>query len=397
MHRLFRLLRGSVDAQLEGAETARFLNACTQAGIVLHRAEPLDDFTLHLRMDLRELPRVREAAQRSGCTLRAVNERGAPKTLRRLRGRRALGAAGLLCVLALLWSSLYVWELDLSGCTGAAEPELLAALDSAQVSIGSFWPAFSNERIRSRVLRELPQLSWMAVQMYGSRAVVALRQGVPVPEVCDTRMPAEIVAGKAGLVTEVRALQGTAAVRPGSTVLAGETLVSAEMRSSYEKAGVRLVHARAEVYARTWYSLSACAPLTRTEKRPTGREKLHLALILGGRRINFYDNSRNPEGEYDKLTTTYMLSVPGVFSLPLGLAVERLRVCEGVQAGQDRGALRAALQPALLKRLRQEIGETGEIRESGFSASERDGMLYVTLRAECVEDIARERSLSEEN
>ena len=393
MYAFARFLRGWADVRLEGAEPARFLNLCAESGVALRRPEPIDDFTLRLRIDRRSLPAAEKAAARSGCMLHVERERGAPKTARRLRRRWILCAGALLCALSLLWASLHVWALDLSACAAVPEPVLLAALDRAGVRIGSFWPAFSNERIRSRVLCELPQLSWMAVQVRGSRVVVKLREAVPAPAVVREREAADVVAGKAGLVVEVRALRGEAAVQPGQTVLAGETLVSGELHSSFEKARPRRVHAVAEVRARTWYELSACAPLERTEKRPTGRERLRLALEIGGRRINFYDNSRNLPGEYDKLTRTYELSIPGVFTLPLGLTVERLRAYETEAETENRSELAAVLRESLLERLRQEIGGDGEIRESAFSAAERDGMLYVTLRAECLENIAREKVL----
>ncbi len=397
MYRLTESLRGWVSAELEGAETARFLNRCAETGVELRRAVPADDFTLSLRFRRRELDAVRAAAEKSGCTLRLLRERGLPASARTLRGRYLLCAGSLLCALALLWASLHVWEIEPRGLERVGEAELLAALEKAGVGVGSFWPDFVNERIKCRVLYEIPALSWAAVQVRGSRAVALVREAVPPPEVVDEHEAVEIVAGKAGLVTELRVLRGEAAAQPGQTVLAGETLVSAEVHSSFEKAAPRRVHAIAEVYARTWYSLSACAPLARTETRETGRERLRLALEAGDRRINFYDSSRNLPGEYDKLTKTYRLAIPGVFSLPLALTVERYRACETVRTARDKAALRAALEARLTERLRTEIGETGEIREKSFSVSERDGLLYVTLRAECLENIARERRLTEEN
>ena len=394
MYRLTELLRGTVEAELVGADTARFLNRCAQGGIELQRAEPLDECTLRLRLRRRALPAAETAAEKSGCTLRVLRERGLPRAARRLRGRVVLLAGALLVSLSLLWASLHVWEIELRGNERVGEPELLAALEEAGVGVGSFWPDFVNERIKCRVLHEIPALSWMAVQMRGSRAVAAVREAVPPPEIYDARAVTEIVAGKAGLVTELRVMQGTAAAKPGQTVLPGETLVSAEMRSSFERAGSRRVHAVAEVYARTWYSLSACAPLTAEEKRPVGRERLRAALLVGDRRINFYDNSRNLPANYDKLIRTYRFEIPGVFSAPLAIRLERCRAYETETAERDRLSLVSALEDALTARLRREIGETGQVRESAFSAEERNGMLYVTLRAECLENIARERRIT---
>lgn len=397
MYRLTELLRGYVRAELEGADTARFLNLCAETGVELQRAQPLDALHLRLRLRRRALRGAQAAAERSGCTLRLVSERGVPKALRRLRGRYFLLAGALLAALGLLWSSLHVWELEVEGCADTGEGEILAALDKAGVAPGSFWPDFVNERIKCRVLREIPSLSWMAVRVQGSRAVAAVREAVPAPVIYDAHAPADIVAEKPGLITQVRPLMGTAAVEAGQTVTTGDALVLSEMRSSFEKAGARQVHAVAQVYARTWYSLSACAPLTQTEKTFTGREKLRLALEIGGRRINFYnvsDNSRNLDVEYDKLSRTYRLAIPGVFTTPLAVTVERARAYVPTETARSRALLSEQLQAHLTQRLLREIGEDGEVRSSAFSVSERDGMLYVTLHAECLEDIACERAVT---
>ena len=61
----------------------------------------------------------------------------------------------------------------------------------------------------------------------------------------------------------------------------------------------------------------------------------------------------------------------------------------------DAAQLNAGLEAQLMQRLQRAIGEDGEIKSQDYSASRQDGMLYVTLRAECVEDIAAERRLTE--
>ena len=60
MYGFARFLRGWTDARLEGADLARFLNLCAEKGVALRRPEPLDDFTLRLRIDRRSLPAAEE-------------------------------------------------------------------------------------------------------------------------------------------------------------------------------------------------------------------------------------------------------------------------------------------------------------------------------------------------
>ena len=57
-------------------------------------------------------------------------------------------------------------------------------------------------------------------------------------------------------------------------------------------------------------------------------------------------------------------------------------------AREDDDALAEELKAELLARLGRRLGEDGEALGLNFSVSESGGLLYVTLRAECREDIA---------
>jgi len=393
-----RWLRGSVRLEIQGAAPTAFLNACAEADIPFRDTETVDACTLRCTLNRSALPKTEQLGLRSLCSVKLLHESGAPKLLRSLRKRYALLAGAALCCGALLWSSFYVWEIEIVGNERASETEILTALHHAGVSIGSFWPDFTNEKIKCRVLSEVPELSWLGVNVHGSRAIVSVRERVETPVLYTEKTPTLLEAAKGGLITEVQALQGTALVKKGQTVLPGEVLVSELMESSFEKAQPRHVHARGKVMARTWYSLSAAAPLERTEKVYTGRVRRGIALEIGKRRINLYnlaDNSRNSGVEYDKITKTYRLALQSVFTTPLALTAERWNAYEIVSVPADKTLLTEELEAELTARLARAIGEEGSVLASEFSAEERDGMLYVTLRAECMEDIARERAVEE--
>ncbi|MBR4057343.1 MAG: sporulation protein YqfD [Oscillospiraceae bacterium] len=386
-------LRATARVRVQGASVTRFLNACAQQNLAFQKPDPEDEFSCTITLRKRDLEKAQTLSARSGCTLSVLEMRGAPIVLRRCRKRFVLIALAVLSCAALLWSSLHIWEIDVQSAEGVEETEIRAALDRAGVRIGSFWPTFSNAQIQCAVLQDLPQLSWLAVNINGSHATVSLRERVEVPEIYDEKTDVRLVASKAGLVTKLQVLQGRAVVSVGQTVLPGETLVSCELPSSFEKAPTRLVHAKAQVFARTWYNLCACAPLERTEKRYTGRERRRFALEIGNRRINLYnvaDNSRNLHTEYDTLSKEYRLAVRDVFTTPLALVAETRREFTRQTVTEDANAVYRTLEAQLLQRLQQEIGEDGTVTAQSFSAEERDGCLYVTLHAECVEDIARE-------
>ena len=76
--------------------------------------------------------------------------------------------------------------------------------------------------------------------------------------------------------------------------------------------------------------------------------------------------------------------------MPLALRRTEYRAYVTEPAALNAGAARSMLEERLLERLDALIGEDGEVLDTVFTVREEDGMLAVTLRAECREQIGRE-------
>jgi similar to stage IV sporulation protein len=387
MERLTDLLRGCVTLKAGGAFPAGLLNRLARGGVVFWNVVPEDPFTLTLTIRTRDVKRAQEIAKRCQCTLAAARGRGAPAALRRLRRRVMLVLGLILCLAFLFWSSLYIWDIEVVGNENVSTEEILIALQEEGVGVGSFWPPFSGEDIRSRVLLRLPELSWITVNVRGSRAEVIVRERIPKPAIIPEKEACDILAAKSGIISEMRVLRGETLVKPGQTVLEGETLVSGLVSSSF--APPRLAHAMAEVKARTWYEFTAAASLKQEKKLSSDTEKTRFALVILGRRINFYAGSGIPEPKCDKIIMKWQLAKEGVFTLPVSFVRETLRPFYTVSVSRDPQAVQTELETALAERLNAEIGDGGEIRETAFTVSRDGDLLTVTLRAECVERIDR--------
>ncbi|MBR1658686.1 MAG: sporulation protein YqfD, partial [Oscillospiraceae bacterium] len=317
VYELFNRTAGWTLCAVTGAEPAAFLNECTNRGIELLSALPAGQFRLLARLRSRDLARAKAAAGRVQCAVEVLSSGGAPR-LGRLLLRRTLAAAGLLAAFFLLvWSRFYIWDIEVTGNETVPTARILDALRECGVTSGTFWPAITSDNLRSELLVELPELSWATVNIYGSRAEVLVRERVPKPELWDRDAPVDLVAEKAGFITAVDALSGTAAVRPGSAVLPGEVLISSAADSAWS--GPRRVHAAGRVTAETYRCLTAETPLTTLKKRYTGETRSRWALISGKMRWNFYGNSSISRGDCDRITSTWDLSLGGVFALPLSL------------------------------------------------------------------------------
>ena len=233
----------------------------------------------------------------------------------------------------------------------------------------------------------------MGVTVAGSRAVVEVRERVERPELIDNDAPCAVTAAETGIIVRMDVYMGAPAVQPGDAVLRGEELVSSLMTSPVGE--TRQVHAQADVTARTWYELTASEPLSEITRGDEGRSYSRWALAVGKTRLNFYRDSGKMDIGCDKIIKEYPLAVEGVFALPVKLIRETYTEYEPVYAKAKREALEARLRAALAAELERRLGAGGEVLSESFSAAESGGALLVTLRAECLQNIAVETPLAQ--
>ena len=377
--------RGSVLCEIRGAAPLRCLNALGEAGIEAKRAERADEFTLRLTLDERDYSAAAAIAARSQCELARISSRGGALLARRLRRRIALLTAAVVCFALLAAGSLFVWEIDISGCESVTEGEVRRALASAGVAEGSFWPAWDADAVKNHLLLEIPELAWAGVSVFGSRAEVRVRERIERPELASDGAPGSITAAASGIIERMEVYEGAPAVSVGDAVAVGETLVSGEMASAV--GDTRYVRARAAVTARTYVELTACAPLKYGRLLEADTHS-RWSLIIGSGRVNFFRGSSQTPPGCGKIIEEYPLAWEGVFRLPVTLVRETVIEYSAQEAEEDPALLEQRLAEALQSRLERRLEGRGEALSAHFTARESGGALYVTLRAECREDIA---------
>ena len=245
--------------------------------------------------------------------------------------------------------------------------------------------------VRCGVVPQLEGISWITVNVRSSRAQVKVRERVLKPEIISQDEPCNIVAAKTGIISKMSVLQGVAVQETGKAVLAGETIVSGAVDSIAN--GLRPVHAIGDIRARTMYEITAVCPENTQTKTKTGRVRHRYALVVGENRINFYSGSRNDTTGCDKIIKTYKFALEGVFTLPVSIVRETSEFYEVAEAS---ASPQWRMKNELTAKLRESIGEEGEVIASTFTQASSGGLAVVTLRAECIENIAKAVPMTQE-
>ena len=396
--RALNLIRGVVRVEVLCRYPERFINLCAANDISFWGMKQLDTGELHAFFMVADFRRLRELSSRNGFEVTRIMRRGAPVLVKRLRRRQVLVAGLVFMVLATWVTSLFVWDIRVSGNETVPRAVIMENLKSLGFTYGTLGFGVQSEQISEEMKLLVPELSWLAINIRGARAYVLVRERTPKPEVVNRKIPAMVVAAKSGIITRMSVLEGRPLVKIGATVEAGEILVSGIMEPRINKQTAndppRLTHALAEIEARTWYELSAQMPIETIVKRFTGERKRKSTLILAGKRINFYFNSSISWSNYDKIISEETLQLPMGGSLPITLVTERYERYEPITTEQSRERVTQTLKQGLEQRLRDSVGE-GSVNAISWATWESNGIMYVTLYAECLEQIAVSRPFTE--
>ena len=382
---IVRRITGWAELSITGASPEAALTLLAARGVPFWDVTPPVDFKLTLKTPARCAEHAAAVAASSGCEAAVTAYHGLPALWRKARRRLTLLIPLAAAALVLAWSLTRVWEITITGNETIPDGVIMQALAACGVEIGADWTSFSPDAIRNGVILRVPEIRWMTVKMTGCHAEVIVREKRTYIEPVDEDELVNIVADKAGFITAVYAKRGTAVAEAGRVCLPGDVLIGGwETGRFYVQGAVRAI---GYVTARTWYDITAAAPDTVYVKRQTGETTTRYSLILGKIRVNLYpDDSICPEG-CDKITTVSPLARAGVFTLPV--AIERTVISAYETEPQPAAELREELEALLMAELEGRIGEDGEIVSCEFTASAADGMLYVTLRAECEERIGK--------
>lgn len=398
LKKAIKLLRGSVRVRVEGTYPERILNLCSARGISFWEPAWLGESAIAFTLSRSDLRALRRALAGSDAVLTVERTAGAPFFLARFRRRYVLLAGLAACALLLFVNSFFIWDFSVTGNETVPTEQILHALREQGLHRGSFAYSFRSQDLCNRVLPELKDLCYLAVNVRGCRAYVQVRERVRPPERVNERVPTNVIARRAGLVTEVRALDGERKVLPGTMVQAGQLLIAGvvdTVGTENPSVATRFLAGKGTVRARTWYELSARLPLRYEEKVYTGEEKRSHTLLWGEQRLKIAaKGSSILTGSCDKIRQQTKWSLFGLLSLPITWETETALPYELVPRARSRAEAEALGEKTLRDYLASLLGEDGAITSARVASAVQGDYLLVTLSAECEEQIGVETPLS---
>lgn len=393
---MIKTLLGSLQIRLVGARPERALNCFAAAGIRFWDVRRIDAEHFRCKIYPTDAMEAEQAALLALCTLERELERGLPRRLRGLRKRPILVLGTVFAILFSLFAQNFIWVIRVQGNVDLSRRQILHALTEEGIGFGTWAPDIRSQKVRYWIQLRLPEVEWLAANRNGCILNVLVTEREAEPEEGKLIGPANLTASRAGIVTSVSALNGTAAVAPGDAVVAGELLISGI--TTWENRS-QLTQAAGEVFALTDRQMTAVFPTDHQVKRYTGRVTHEITLVLGRNRIKIFGNSRIPGACCDKIIETRILTLPGGDELPVRLEVATLREYTTETEELPLPEAQQRLQGFVLAYCKHAM-IAGTILETSFQIIQKDGcyLLYADLSCEEMISVAVPiRILSEED
>lgn len=385
MNPVINYIRGTAEVTITGASQTACMNRFAAQKVAFWAIRRISEVEFHCRIYRRDIDTARQIAAAAQSDLQVDKLYGLAQTVYGLKRRPVMVVGMVLVVLALLLLPKFVWTVTVEGNETVQRDEILHTLQDLGVKFGAWGPGIRSQDIKNRILNEIPQLRWCAVNRSGGCLRVLVAEREPEAQVEPEKEITNVVASRAGVILQMDVMDGFKVCEVGDTVTEGQLLVSGYADWT---TGIQAVHAMAEIYAMTWRHETVVIPKNVTIKQYTGEEVKRYTLVLGRKRINLSRNSGIPQGKCDKIVERNVAALPGDYSFPATLEVETLRPYELVQQPLTQQQAESVLLHYVTRNVEDHM-IAGSILSQTYTMAEKNGCWQLQADNNCREMIAK--------
>ncbi|HWP95527.1 MAG TPA: sporulation protein YqfD [Syntrophomonadaceae bacterium] len=298
--KIFENLGGMITVRLTGKNLEKVINMAMARGIFIWDIKKNGD-GLRFRVRSSGYKALQNISQEGGFELTAVGRQGLPFFKQVLRRRVGFVSGVLFFVLALYLISSFVWFVQVSGNRLVDGQKILQTASHLGVHRAAARWSFDRRAVEEALLREIPELSYVRVNIQGVRAQIEVVEKVlPSQEITG---PCHIIAARDAVVDSILVLNGQAHVKSGDVVSRGEILISGLVdppTSEYvtpdpadKDRKPTPVRARGVVQARVWYEGYGECPLKSEKLVLSGQETKCVYLQTPWSKIRLQGNEHS--------------------------------------------------------------------------------------------------------
>lgn len=285
MIEFLKYIRGYLRIRVSGFSPERFMNLCSNKGILLWKIVKEGD-VYYMNINLKGFRALRPIVRKTGTRVAVLERYGLPFFLPKLLKRKVFVGGLLFAIAFWMWSSMFIWDIELSGNYQITDDMFYSFLKESRVTVGMKRGDLDIEMLEKEIRRTFPEITWASARLSGTRLLIDIKENdAPiVTEQEEKEAGSDLVSAYGGKVVSIIVRSGVPAVAVGDTVEAGAVLVEGKVPVYNDDATVReyiYVDADADVILEHTRDFSATLPFDYIKKEYTGREKKKYYLRFG--------------------------------------------------------------------------------------------------------------------
>ncbi|NLJ99542.1 MAG: sporulation protein YqfD, partial [Tissierellia bacterium] len=224
--RLWNYLRGYVIIKVEGLTLERFLNLAATRDIYLWDIKRIGYTLLEMKVSIEGFKALKEVVKKAGCKVEIIDKNGFPFLLHRLKHRKMLGFGFFVFLAIIIFLFSLIWDIEVIGNEMIKGEEIIQALEKENIKKGIIKYRIDKDYTKDFLLDKFEHLSFVSVEIKGTRLIVEVKEQDLPPENIDMDTPCNIVATKKGVIIKTIAKNGNSLVRKGDVVEKGDILIA---------------------------------------------------------------------------------------------------------------------------------------------------------------------------
>lgn len=301
--------KGIIKIEIKSIMPEKFINLLWKNNVNLRNINKKDITTMHFDSNLKDYRTISEMAKKTGTRIRILNRKGISFFILRTKKRQTLFLGVILFAAIIYYLSNYIWKINIETEKNISPYEIRNQLKNLGIRSGIKKGKIDVYKLEEKLVMENTDIMWVRARIEGVSLNIKLAERQGPPEVENENTPSNIVANKDGEIVRVYSKAGTAVVKNGQIVKKGDILVKGEQGVEGK---TYLVHAEADVIARTFYEEVAYVNTIIKEKKRTGNQEKEIYVSLFGKDI-FIKKAKNKFKTYDKITTNKLFISESVY------------------------------------------------------------------------------------
>ena len=369
---LIRWIKGYVRIKVWGYSPERFMNLCTNAGILLWDIAGFEQY-YEMNISVTDFFSIRKIVRKTKTRVAVLKRYGLPFLMKDAK-KRSIFIAGLTgCILFLIVMSRFLWAIDFEGNEQITEDMLMRFLRQEGITYGVSLSKIEFERLEENLRETFDRITWTSFRTDGTKLTVSIRENdLPDKKLQKTeaktwKYGADLSAVKTGTVCQILTRSGVPMVKAGDIVEKGSVLVSGQIPVYNDDGTVKewqYCVSDADIFLEYEQEIQIDQKLYYEYKNYTGREKTSSFLVIGGKKLIL--RLKKPDFvKYDEVTESERLRLFSGIDLPVFIGKTTAREYLPVEAVYD--------ENSALKLLEKEFSKIVEgLKQKGVQIIQKD-------------------------